>query len=256
MATRNSHVAAGLYGDAHTPVSGLAQPNVGATERILSAAGGALLAYYGLRKRRESKGLGLGLAALGTSLVLRGASGYCPVNQLVGRDTSEQAPSKTIKIVETFTINRPVAEVYEFWRKLENLPRFMQHIESVVQLDERRSHWKANVPGGLLNVEWEAEIVNNEPNLLLSWQSLPGSEVDNAGEVRFLDAPGDKGTEVQAVIHYRAPAGALGRGVAKLLNPALAEMVRSDLRRFKQLMEAGEITTITGQPSGRGRDLG
>ncbi|WP_046245543.1 SRPBCC family protein [Hymenobacter terrenus] len=256
MATKKSHVAAGLYGDAHTPATGFANVNVGTTERIISAAGGALLTYYGLRERQASKPLGLGLAALGTCLILRGASGYCPVNQLVGRDSAQHSPSKAIKIVQTFTINRPVAEVYGFWRRLENLPQFMQHIESVEQLDERRSHWKANIPGGLLNVEWEAEIVNDEPNLLLAWQSLPGSEVDNAGEVRFLEAPGDKGTEVQAVIHYRAPAGALGHGVAQLLNPALEEMVRSDLRRFKQLMEAGEITTIAGQPSGRGRDKG
>jgi uncharacterized membrane protein len=254
MATRKSHVAAGLYGDAHTPATGWANVNVGTTERILSAAGGALLAYYGLGKQRKSKPLGLGLAALGTSLVLRGASGYCPVNQLVGRDLAEQAPPKTIKIVHTFTINRPVEEVYGFWRHLENLPRFMQHLASVKQFDERRSHWKAPIPGGLGSVEWESEIVNDEPNLLLAWQSRPGSQVDNAGEVRFLTAPGDKGTEVQAVIHYRAPAGTLGHGVAKLLNPALSEMVRSDLRRFKQLMEAGEITTIEGQPSGRGRD--
>lgn len=255
MATRKSHVAAGYYGDAHTPATGFATVNVGAAQRILSAAGGALLTYYGLRQQRQAKkALGWGLATLGASLVLRGASGYCPVTQLVSRDSAQKSASEPLKIVETFTINRPVEEVYGFWRHLENLPRFMQHIESVQQLDARRSHWKAPIPGGLGSVEWDSEIVNDEPNLLLAWQSLPGSDVDQSGEVRFLTAPGDKGTEVQAVLHYRAPGGALGQGAARLLNPALAELVRSDLRRFKQLMEAGEISTIAGQPSGRGRD--
>ncbi|GGG61977.1 SRPBCC family protein [Hymenobacter glacieicola] len=228
---------------------------MGPTERLLSAAGGALLTYYGLRKRATAGPLGTGLAVLGGSLVLRGATGYCPVNQLVGRNSASSA-TRPIEIVQTFTINKAVGEVYDFWRRLENLPRFMQHLESVEQLDARRSRWKAAIPGGMGTVEWEAEIVTDEPNLLLAWQSLPDSQVDNAGEVRFTEAPGDKGTEVQAVIHYRAPAGGLGQGLAKLLTPALAEMVRSDLRRFKQLLEAGEIATIQGQPSGRGHDKG
>ncbi|HEX8659759.1 MAG TPA: SRPBCC family protein [Hymenobacter sp.] len=254
MATKKTHVADGLYGDAHTPATGSARVNVGPTERVLSAAAGALLAYYGLRQQKDARGLGLGLAALGTSLVLRGASGYCPVNQLTGRKSAPKEANPSIRIVETFTINRPVAEVYGFWRHHENLPKFMEFIKDVKQLDERHSRWTASLPGGIGSVSWESEITNDEPNLLLTWQSLPGSQIDNAGEVRFQEAPGNKGTEVQAVIHYRAPVGALGRGVAKLFNPALSEMVRSDLRRFKQLLEAGEISTISGQSSGRGYD--
>jgi uncharacterized membrane protein len=109
----------------------------------------------------------------------------------------------------------------------------------------------ATIPGGLGSVEWEAELTADIPGHRVAWQSLPDSQIDNSGEVRFQEAPGNKGTELHAIIHYRAPAGVLGQGVATLLNPALAEMVRSDVRRFKELMEAGEISTISGQPSGR-----
>jgi len=252
-AKSKDHVAGALHANVQTPDTRSMHANVGTTGRILSAVGGGLLTYYGLNKLDSSKPLGAVLATLGGALVLRGITGYGPVNQLLGIDTRKNPKSQPIKIVQTFTILRPIEEVYDFWRHLENLPRFMQHLSQVRQLDERRSHWEAEIPGGLGTVEWEAEIVRDVPNRLLAWKSRPGSEIDNAGEVRFQQAPGDKGTEVQAVIHYRAPAGPLGKGVAKLLNPALGQLVRSDLRRFKQLLEAGEISTIKGQPSGRGR---
>lgn len=255
---KKTHIADKLSAGQHTPATGMSHVNVGSVERILSAVGGGLLAYYGLSDKKLSKPLSIGLAALGGSLALRGATGYCPVNHLVGRNSASKrnAAPKPLEIVQTFTVFRPIAEVYGFWRQLENLPRFMQHLESVEQLGGNRSRWRAPLPGGLGTLEWEAETVADEPNALLAWQSLPGSQVDNAGEVRFRPAPGDKGTEVQAVIHYRAPAGVLGQGVARLLNPALDQLVRSDVRRFKQLLEAGEISTIAGQPSGRGRDKG
>lgn len=231
-----------------SPSKTFAKKNVGTTERLLSLAGGALLTYYGF-KQKKNEPLGIAIATLGSSLLIRGTTGYCPLNQVLHRDTTTQVTP--VEITETFTIYKYRHDVYNFWRQLENLPQFMKHLSTVRQLDNRRSHWEATIPGGLGTVEWEAEIVNEQPNAALAWRSLPGSEIENHGEVTFSEAPGGKGTEVQATIYYRAPAGAIGKGVAKLLNPALAQMVREDLRRFKQLMESGEIPTIQGQPSGR-----
>ncbi|WP_207433765.1 SRPBCC family protein [Sabulibacter ruber] len=231
-----------------TPATGTAKINVGTTERLLSTAGGALLTYYGI-KRGTSPG-GVTMATLGGALLFRGATGYCSVNEALGRDTSDHE-LKPIEITQTFTLFKYRHDVYNFWRHLENLPRFMHHLQKVTQLDSKRSHWEAKIPGGLGTIAWEAEIVDDRPDELISWRSLPGSQIDNSGEVTFIEAPGGKGTEVQATICYRAPIGALGKSVATLLNPALAQMVREDLRRFKQLMESGEIPTIEGQPSGR-----
>ncbi|UOQ70101.1 YgaP-like transmembrane domain [Hymenobacter cellulosilyticus] len=236
-----------------TPATGTSHVNVGPTERVLSALAGAVLAYAGTRSK--SKASGVGLAALGTSLALRGATGYCPLNSVFGRDSATKQPAP-IEIKETFTVYHDIDQVYGYWRRFENLPTFMEHIESIEELDERHSHWVARIPGGLGTVAWDSEIIRDEPNRLIAYQSLPGSQVDQSGEVRFRQAEGNKGTELQVVMHYRAPLGTLGQGVAKLLNPALAEFIRSDIRRFKMMLETGEVPTIEGQSSGRGHDKG
>lgn len=229
------------------PASGSSHINVGRNERIASLVGGALLTFYGMRKPGAA---GLAMAAAGGALLYRGATGYCPVNSAAGRDT---AGSKdiSIEITRSLTIRRPRQEVYQFWRQLENLPQFMNHLKEVRQLGPKRSHWVAKIPKGIGTVAWDADIVQEEENNLLAWRSLPGSSVDNAGEVRFMDAPADRGTVIQATISYRPPAGDVGGGIAKLLNPVFKQMVLNDLHRFKQLMEAGEVATVEGQPSGR-----
>lgn len=229
------------------PSTGSSHINVGTTERIASVVGGALLTYYGLSKPNFG---GLVMAAAGGALLYRGTTGYCPINSMVGRDTAEQNRDISIEITRSLTINKPRSEVYQFWRQFENLPQFMQHLQDVRQMGPKRSHWVARVPKGVGTVEWEADIVQEETDSLIAWRSLPNSDVDNAGEVRFMDAPADRGTVVQATISYRPPAGAVGGQIAKLLNPAFEEMVKMDLRRFKQLMETGEVTTIEGQPAG------
>lgn len=235
-----------------TPARGTSRINVGFIERLLSAAAGGLLLYLGMRRGAKPAAT-VGYSVVGGSLLLRGASGYCPLNEMLGRNSAKKQ-LEPIEIIETFTIYRPVEEVYAYWRQLENLPRFMQHLERVEQLDERHSHWEARIPGGLGTVAWDAVILIEHPNRLLTYESLPGSAVDHAGRVTFREAPGNQGAEMQSVMSYRAPAGALGKGVAKLLNPAFKQLVRSDMRRFKQIMETGEISTIEEQPSGRGRD--
>lgn len=138
------------------------------------------------------------------------------------------------------TVNKPIAEVYSYWRSLENLPLFMEHLESVQVIDSRRSHWKAKAPAGT-TVEWDAEITEEKENELLSWRSMPGSTVPNAGTVRFKAAPGGRGTEVHVVMEYDIPGGMLGSVIAKLFREEPGQQVRDDLRHFKQVMETGEI---------------
>jgi len=224
--------------------SGSSKINVGENERVLSVAGGALLAAIGLS--RGSLGGAL-LAVIGGVLVFRGASGYCPINEAIGRDTAEgKAETDVIEIAEVITINKPREEVYKYWRKLENLPKFMTHLQSVSQLDDKRSHWVAPIPGtetfeNFGNVEWDAEIVEEEENSRLVWRSVPGASIDNSGEVRFTNAPQGRGTELHAVIKYRPPQGMVGEVASKLLNPIFKKMVESDIKRFKHLLETNSI---------------
>ena len=155
-----------------------------------------------------------------------------------------------LDVVKSVTINRPRHEVYAFWRALERLPEFMIHLESVTVTGDGRSHWVAKAPGG--SVEWEAEITEDRPGDLLSWQSVEGSSVPNGGSVRFADAPADRGTEVRVAIHYDPPGGAAGALVAKLFGEEPSQQLVDDLRRFKQVMETGEVVRSEGSPAGAG----
>ncbi len=145
-----------------------------------------------------------------------------------------------VHVVESITIKRPRHEVYGFWHNFENLPRFMAHLESVHVLDEKRSHWKAKAPAGT-TVEWDAETIEDRPNELISWRSLEGSEIPNSGSVQFKDAPGNRGTEIRIEIQYQPPGGKIGALFAKLFGEEPKQQVKGDLRRFKQVMEIGEI---------------
>jgi uncharacterized membrane protein len=148
---------------------------------------------------------------------------------------------KGIKIEKSVTVARPVDEVYRFWRNLENLPRFMDHLESVTVVDENRSHWVAKAPAGT-KVEWDATIHNEIENELISWRSLPGSDVNNAGSVHFTPVGNGDRTEVTVVLSYQPPAGKLGAAVAKLLGEEPSKQVEDDLRRFKQVIESVETS--------------
>ena len=158
-----------------------------------------------------------------------------------------------VEVNESFTILKSPDELFSFWRRLENLPSFMKHVDSVETLDSTRSHWRVRAPGGT-HVEWDAEIVEEEPGRLIAWRSLPGSEIENGGSVRFRPATGNRGTVVEVTLFYAPPGGKAGAGLAKILGEEPQMQVREDLRRFKQLNETGEIPTTEGQPSGRGTD--
>lgn len=218
--------------------------NVGPRERWMSAVAAAAVAAYGLRHGRGRKVL----LPIAGALIGRAVSGRCPVNQVLRRNTAwGDQPSGPftsvrrghgVRVDESIVLKRPRSEVYRFWRNLENLPRFMDHLEAVTVQDEWRSHWIAKGPAST-RVEWDAEIHNEIPNELVAWRSLPGSEVDNAGSVHFL--PTDTGdTEVRVVLRYDPPAGRLGATVARLLGEDPSRQVSDDLRRLKQVIEASD----------------
>jgi uncharacterized membrane protein len=155
-------------------------------------------------------------------------------------------------VQRSVTVNRQPAEVYAFWRGLENLPTFMKHLEAVTVIDERRSHWVARAPLGR-TVEWDAEITHDQPGERIGWTSTGGSQVWNAGEVTFAPAPGDRGTEVRVRLDYAPPAGALGATLARLVGDEPASQISGDLRRLKQVLETGEVVLSEAVIEGRSR---
>ena len=209
--------------------------NVGKTERLISAIAGTLLLFHGLRRGKK-----LSEVPLASYLLLRGATGYCPVKQKLNLTFNHNGVDhhpQNINIKTSAIINKPRSEVYSFWRKLENLPLFMKHLESVTVVDEKTSLWSAKIPGGFGTIDWESEIVDDQVDERIGWHSLPDSEIRNAGNVQFRDAgPGQ--TELIAVISYEAPGGIIGENVGKLLNPVFEKMVKSDIENFKKYLES------------------
>ncbi len=235
----------------HSPAP--AHTNVGDIERIGSVIGGAVLTVLGL-SRHSNKGLLLAL--LGGGFIYRGLSGHCYTYQALGMNTADPsgpqasiAAGQGVKIEATFTINRPAQELFSFWRNFENLPRFMRHLESITVTDQMRSHWVARGPLGI-RVAWDAELINEKPNEMIAWRSLENSQVNSAGSVHFRTAPGQRGTQVIVLMRYDAPGGAAASTIASLFGQSPDQLIQGDLRRFKQLMETGEIPTTAGQPMG------
>lgn len=204
--------------------------NVGNAERIFSFLAGTLLlsrAFCG--KNKLLKALG------GGALLYRAVKGYCPLYNSLGVDST--TGPKRVLVQTAVTVDKPREEVYAYWRNLSNLPLFMKHLESVRELSEIHSVWNAKIPGGLGKLEWKCEITLDVPNESIKWKSMPDSQVENTGLVKFLDA-GDFGTVIDVTISYHAPAGNLGAGVAKLFTPALERIIREDINNFKRVIEA------------------
>jgi uncharacterized membrane protein len=213
--------------------------NLSQVERTLSIAGGTKLALSGLKGLFRSPFSSIIKIGAGGYLLVRGVTGHCELYSRMGRNTTEPV---NINIRSSFLIDKPRQEVYDFWRKLDNLPLFMKHLESVEVIDEKRSHWVLKLPVDVAKVSWDAEIVNDEPGYAIGWSSLPDSLIDNAGKVRFQDSDNGEDTVVDVVISYRPPAGGFGGGIAHILNPVFKNMVDADVRNFKQYMdiEGGE----------------
>lgn len=161
---------------------------------------------------------------------------------------SNSTDSKTIggnHVKKSITINSTPEELYAFWHNFENLPRIMNHLESVKTTGAGRSHWVAKAPAGT-TVEWDAEIVEEREGELIAWRSLEGADVDNSGSVSFEKAPGGRGTIVTVELEYNPPGGALGAGVAKLFGENPEQQIYDDLRCFKQVIETGEVIVSEG----------
>jgi uncharacterized membrane protein len=154
-----------------------------------------------------------------------------------------------IRVRHAVRIDRPVDEVYRYWRELGNAPKFMRNIVSVEDLGLGRSRWVARGPAGT-QLTWISEITEDLPDELLTWRSLPGGDIENRGGVRFLPAPAGRGTEVILEVHYTPPAGAIGWAAAKVLGVDPADQAREDLRTLRQLLETGEIPRV--DPNVRG----
>jgi uncharacterized membrane protein len=211
--------------------------------RWLSVVGGAALVLHGLSRRSLG---GLGLAVGGGYLAYRGLTGHNPIRGVI----DSVMPRQGVTFLSSITINKPVREVYAFWRRFENLPRFIQHMESVEPTGPGRYHWVVKPVEGM-KLEWDIEVVEDRENQLIAWRSLPGSDIQERGWAEFKPAPGGRGTQLDVRIAYRPPGGAAGLFAAKLLNGITERWFQEYMRHSKQLMEAGEIATIEGQPSGR-----
>jgi uncharacterized membrane protein len=224
--------------------------NLSEPERWASVIGGGALLAYGLQKRSPA---GWGLAALGGALAYRGATGHCDLYEAFGVNTARGRRGRQvsipyelgIRVDRSILIEKPPEELYRFWRNLENLPKFMRHLESVKEIDNKHSHWVAKAPAGQ-TVEWKAEIINEVENELIGWRSLVG-DVSNAGSVQFRRAPDGSGTELKVELQYNPPGGTVGALFAKLFGEEPSQQIEEDLRRFKQLMETGELTITEAQ---------
>lgn len=199
--------------------------------------GGGALAVYGLTRRSP---LGYGLAAGGGALAVLGAKSNNKTNETVAHGT--------------VLLNCFPEEAYRFWRDFENLPRFMRHLETVSKMDDRRSRWIAVGPMGK-RVRWDAEITNEAENQFISWHSLEGSDIQVDGSVEFRQAPAQRGTLVTAIMRFPSLRGSVGAMISKIIGKDPSFLMRQDLRRFKALIETGEIPTTEGQSHGP-RDVG
>jgi len=228
--------------------------NVGKGERLTSLAAGSILTMFGLSRRNIP---GLAVAAAGTAIAARGVTGHCAIYETLGIDTarkrSRRADEYPVDVAESFTINASPEELYSFWRTLEQLPRVFTHLESVTEIDSRRSHWVAKPIESLdRTIEWDAEITRDEPNKVIAWKSVPSSSMifETEGEVQFVPALGDRGTTLRVLMQYRLLGGGATRFVSKMFGKSPQRLIREDLRNFKRMIEIGERITTEGQSRG------
>jgi uncharacterized membrane protein len=214
-------------------------------EDWLALATGALLLLVGASRRSVS---GACLAASSAPLLYRGFTGRWPTivaDSFDGHETKTAlAGNRGVHVRESIRLEVPVSEVYRFWRRFDRLPDFMSHLARVTENSNGRSHWVAAGPAGL-HVEWDAEIINEIENQVLAWRSLPASDVVTAGSVNFDTVRDGRSTQLTVNLQYAPPAGKAGALIATLFGREPSQTIREDLRRFKQLLEAGEVATAT-----------
>ena len=220
-------------------------------ERVVSVICGGILLLYGGQRRFRS---GLFASILGAGLLYRGVTGRSPIYGFTGSmhsqgDAVSVRHRRGVRVEKVIAVNKPVEHLYQFWRNPENFPRFMSHVAAVRRDTDTKSHWEMKSLGGL-TYEWDAEIFNEKANELIAWRSLSGADIDHAGSVRFEPLKRNRGTMVKLMMEYRPPLNKISAVIAKLFGEEPGQVITEDLRRFKQLMEAGEIASVEGQARG------
>jgi uncharacterized membrane protein len=204
------------------------------TARIVALLAGASIAAFGLTRRSATRA-----AMVGTGLTIASFA----------TRTQDRRKSGEASADATIIVNAPRERVYSFWRDFQNLPRFMNHLKSVKVTDGRHSRWIAYGPFNK-EIEWDAEITNEQQNDRIEWRSIEGSDVDMQGSVEFSDATGKRGTLIDVQIAYRGAGSGVAHGVIALMGKDPSFLMRQDMRRFKALLESGEIPTTEGQSHG------
>lgn len=215
----------------------LGRSRLATMERWASLMGGGALAAWGIKRLVDHRTPG--------SIGMTTAGGLLLVNSFLPRQRR-----RGVHLETSFTINKPAEELFRFWRNFDNLPRFMTHLESVKVTGGRFSHWVARGPMGA-SLSWDAEIIDERENQWIVWRSLPGSQINHSGSVHFRKAPGNRGTVLTVAMEVEPLGGPVGQYLSYLFGPVPERQLREEVRHLKQLMEAGEIPTIDGQPSGR-----
>lgn len=230
--------------------------NIGNGQRLLSGLTGISFLVSALSRRNWS---GAGLAMVGGGLLHRAITGYCLAFGVLGidmgghhkpghaNDTNRLGrrkvhTSRATRIQEAIEIDRPPEEIYRFWRSFENLPRIMNHLDSVQVINDRLSHWVVKTSPGVPKVEWDAEIINEVENRRIGWRSLQGADVENTGSVEFRPVADGKKTQLIVTLQYEPPGGQLGSAITKWFGEDTNLQVAQDLQRFKEHMESGEFS--------------
>jgi uncharacterized membrane protein len=213
--------------------------NIEKKERLVSVIAGLYLLKKGIAGISRHPILGIQSVTLGSFLIYRGASGNCPVYRHIGK---EAIAPKAITTIEKVTVQAPREKVYAFWRDFSNLPLFMEHLLSVSQTSDKHSTWTAKIAGGITEVKWDAEIIQEVPGSHIGWQSVPGSMISNAGKVEFRDSINGGATELTIEISYFPPMGSLGRGIAGLFTPLFEKTIKADILGFRAYAESGYLS--------------
>lgn len=209
--------------------------NVGTTDRVISSAAGLLLGYTGIRNFKKG---GFALLIPAGFLLYRGSSGYCPMYNIAGF-SSAQGP-EPFEFSKSLSIHRNKVEVYNFWRRLENLPLIMKHVKKVEKIAENKYRWEVEFNNKTFS--WNAEITEDIPNEKISWTTLGSSDIKNSGTVEFTTARKNKGTELKVTMHYTPAHSKYGRMIGRFLDPVFTQMVKDDLKRFKHMMESEDYS--------------
>ena len=227
--------------------------NVGPVQRGASVVAGGTLLALGLR-RRTLRGTLVALA--GADLLYRGATGYCHALAALGigtanRDSGRGARADAVEIQRSITVQRSRDEVYRRWRDPQSQRRLWTHFAEITDSTDESAHWRVHAPLGR-TLEWETRIAEERASALIRWEST-GGDLPNEGTVEFRDAPGELGTEITLRVRFDPPAGVLGGATTRLLDDPPKLVLAKTLRRFKSLVESGEIPSTDSNPSARER---